>query len=100
VSIIDPRKENTVREPNFDERLEPKYRRRTPEEVEEIVREQYEDFLKSLQWNELFIRVPANRVGEAYDAIVSIVTDVDEAGKKDKEFRDGLDWSEIEEEVS
>jgi hypothetical protein len=91
-------------EPNYDARLEPKYRRRTPDEIEAIVTEDYGNFLrdeiKAGRVKSVFDRLAGEHKQEAVDAIVQAILDQNGAGLRDKEFARTIDWDELESEIS
>lgn len=66
-----------MNEPNYDSRLEPKMRRRTQEEIDEILVAAYRTYIAELPSADVYDRM-----------------------SNDEDFQDSIDWDEINYEVT
>lgn len=81
---------------DFDRRLDPKVRRRSLSEIEEMLAEEYVSFLNATSLKELFARVIGHQPENVKDAIIEEILDRDPYGKRDQEFQKSLDPSALE----
>jgi hypothetical protein len=93
-----------MNQPNYDSRLEPKIRERTEEEIEDILIDEYETFLREKvtqgQVWALLTRLNENNQKAAIVELIDRVLEQNGCGKKDKEFMATVDMAAIATEES
>jgi len=86
--------------PNYDSRLEPKRRRRTHEEIEDILTDEYSKYIEELSVSEnigaLFKKLDAEHKKAALEAVMCEVFEQYGCGITDSEFIETIDLREIE----
>lgn len=83
-----------------DEHLNVKYRRRDQDEIEFMLREMYEEFLRRKANDEgldvILTKMSARREKEAVDTVIELLLDENPYGYKDPEFSALIDQEALE----
>lgn len=87
-------------EPNYDSRLEPKYRERSAQEIRDLICDQWREHLSRLSVTELLNRLSPNDAVSVLEDIVEQIVSERDPQEVDPEFWNGLDWEAINTEES
>jgi hypothetical protein len=84
-----------MNDPNYDARLEPKYRERTTEEIDEIVRSEWRKKLEKTRAEKLLLLLPAHMAHDYLEQIIDDILDNCDPKFADPHFYKSLDWGFI-----
>ena len=83
-------------EPNYDARLEPKYRRRDQQEIDDLVKQEWRLALEATPADQMLRMLPAHLATDHIGQIIDDVIDNCNPKFADPEFYASIAWSDLE----